>query len=143
MTNETRILAALANLLIVAAVAPANAQSVDMTARVPFEFHVNGQTMPRDVYSISRAGAGSSGLMLRSETRGVVVLVHPGKLPERDVPPQLVFHRIGDAYFLREVKLRGSTALDVAQSRAEREAMGRVASNAPGGVKRVVVLPVR
>jgi hypothetical protein len=143
MRNETRILATLASLLTVAAVAPATAQPIDMIARVPFEFQVAGQTLPRDVYQISRASGGSSGLMLRSETRGVVVLVHPGKGYERGQPPQLVFHRIGDDYFLREVKLSGTTALDVPQSKAEREAMGRIASSAPGGVKRVVVLPER
>jgi hypothetical protein len=139
MTNQTRILAAAATVLMVAVASPGSAQYVDMTARVPFEFYVNGETMPRDLYRISRPHQGSAALMLRGERRGVVVLVRQGRPYRPADKPQLVFNRIGDQYFLREVQLLGSSAIELPQTRAEREALERIASNAPAGVERVVI----
>lgn len=142
MTTETRILA-LASILMAAGVSPATAQTVDITARVPFEFRVGDNAMPRDVYQISRAHKGSSALMLRGERKGVVVLARPGKPYNGADSPQLIFHRIGNQYFLREVQLLGSSALDLPETRAEREALERIASGAPAGVQRVVILAGR
>jgi hypothetical protein len=139
MTNETRILAVVASLLLVGVVSPASAQRVDLTASVPFEFRVGDEVMPRDAYRISRAHEGSSALMLRSERKSVVFLVLQGRPYDNAVDPRLVFHRIGDQYFLREVQLLGRSALELRVSRGEREAMQRIASGAPAGVERVVI----
>jgi hypothetical protein len=143
MTTQTRIGAVAATLLLAAIVPPASAQYVDMIVRVPFEFHVAGDSMPRDVYRISRAHNGSSALMLRGERRGIFVLTRQGKPYSGAQTPQLVFHRIGNQYFLREVQLLGSSALDVPETPAEREALRQIADGAPAAVERVVIRGAR
>ncbi len=139
MTNETRILAAVAGMLMVAAAFPASAQSVQLTADVPFEFGVAGETMPRDVYRISRPQEGSAALILRGERKAVIAMVRQGNPHDAADNPKLVFHRIGDQYFLREVQLLGRSALDLPETAAERAALERMANASPAGVQRVVV----
>jgi hypothetical protein len=139
MKKETRMLGAIAAALLTAVAAPASAQMVDVVANVPFEFRVGNDTMPRAVYRISRATQGSSALMLRSDYKGVVVLVRRGGSSEARDNPKLVFHRIGDQYFLREVQLLGGNALELPETRAEREALQQIASSAPAGMRRVVI----
>jgi hypothetical protein len=138
MKKETRMLGAIAAALL-AAVSTASAQMVDVVANVPFEFRVGNDTMPRAVYHISRATQGSGALMLRSDHKGVMVLTRQGAPYRRLENPKLVFHRIGDQYFLREVQLVGSSALELPETKAEREALQQIASGAPAGVKRVVI----
>jgi hypothetical protein len=140
MTNQTRILAAVASVLTVTAAAPAIAQSVDLIARVPFEFRVGDQEMPRDVYRISRS---SGAVIVRSERNAVAVLTRQGKPYTNVDKSRLVFHRVGSQYFLREVQMQGRTALELPETRAEREAMEQLASSAPAGVQRVVILSPR
>jgi len=143
MKNETRILGAVVAVLLTAVVAPARAQVVDMVARVPFEFYVGDEAMPGDVYHISRAQHGSGTLMLRSERKGAIVLAQQGGPYRRLDNPKLVFHRVGDQYFLREVQLVGSSALELPETQGEREAVQRIASSAPAGVRRVVIAAPR
>jgi hypothetical protein len=138
MTNTTRLLVTLANALVVASVFPASAQT-GVSARIPFEFQVAGETLPRDVYRLSRAADGSHALIVRSERRAVIVLARQGKPYTRAEHPQLVFHRVGKDYFLREVQFPGSSGLDLPETSDEREAKERLASVGPAGVQRVVL----
>ena len=142
MTKQTRILAAL-GLAAVTAASTASAQSVRLTARVPFDFHVNGSSLPRDVYRLAPANDGSSTLMLRSDRKAVVVLVQQGRPYDSMADSHLVFHRVGQQYFLREVRFEGSTGLALPESRDERAAIDRIASAGPGGVERVVIRAAR
>jgi hypothetical protein len=140
MKNRTPLLIASAAIFVAAVFSSASAQSVDMIVRVPFEFQVGDTTLPRDVYSISRMTGSGGALMVRGERRGVFILAQSGE-QRTDSDPKLLFHRIGDQYFLREVQLRGLPSLAIPESPTEREARELVASAGPTAIQRVVVAP--
>jgi hypothetical protein len=77
---------------------PAVAQFAVGTVNVPFAFHIDQQEMPAGLYRIDHES--SSLYMLRGSSRSGMVLTHPTAI--RKVPAQgfVVFHRIGNAYFL-------------------------------------------
>jgi hypothetical protein len=56
----------------------------------------------------------------------------------KDDSPRLVFHRYGDRYFLREVRLAGNTGFSLPKSREEREVEEQIASRSKPDV--IVVL---
>src|SRR5215467_10665320 len=72
-----------------------------MTIDVPFGFQFGGQTLPAGRYSVARVGAGGQGLQLtggdgkRSMAPVLYMLTGNGASQ-----PKLIFHRVGDAYFL-------------------------------------------
>lgn len=90
-------------------------------ANIPFNFKVNGKTLPAGKYTV-KPGNTQNVLMISNwdakESIGVIAQkleVAPGS------KPQLVFHRYGDQYFLAQVigDARGS---ELPKSKAEREA---------------------
>jgi hypothetical protein len=137
MKKVTPILVAAVAILGAAALSPANAQ-VYVVAQVPFEFQIGDTTMPRDVYTISRvAGAGT--LMVRSEHRGVFVIAQSSGNDNAGSRSKLVFYRIGNQYFLRELQLSGLPAMTLPESRSEREARRLLASAGTDDIRRVVI----
>jgi hypothetical protein len=128
-----------AALALTPAVPAAAQQSVDLVARVPFEFTVGGTSLPRDTYQLSRLNGHAEMLLVRSERKGVFVRTGQVRLPRRAAAASLVFHRYGDQYFLREVNLEGSTRLEVPETGAEREAADRRADRTDATMETIVV----
>jgi len=113
--------------LALAITAPARAQlpGTAMRANIPFDFIVNGKTLPAGNYEVKRLNDEPEGLIIRSvdnkhdhavfETESM----QQNRMPRED---QIVFDRFGDTYFLSEVLTGGmETARRLAPTRAERE----------------------
>ena len=107
--------------------APARAQlpGTAMRADIPFDFIVNGKTLPAGNYEVKRLNDEPEGLIIRSvdnkhdhavfETEST----QQNRMPRHD---QIVFDRYGNTYFLSEVLTGGmETGRRLAPTRAERE----------------------
>lgn len=138
MKTHTRIMIA-ASVLLLAGAIPASAQ-YNMTARIPFEFTVGDDTLPRDVYRVSRDESSSSVLILRGERRAIAILGHRAGSGDNADEPYLVFHRLGDQYFLREIRFLGRVGMSLPETRKERDAAERRADGSPAGVQKVKVV---
>jgi hypothetical protein len=114
------------SIMAVVVAAPLMAQSMRLTASVPFEFTVAGKILPAGEYSIS-TGSNSSLLLIQGEREPAAALA----LAQRESPvrtgdpasiTKLVFNKYGDRYFLSKV-VNGyaDTALAIPMTRAERE----------------------
>jgi hypothetical protein len=106
---------------------PASAQlpGTSMRAYIPFDFIVNGKTLPSGTYEVKRITDAPEGLLIRNvndkrdhsmfETESV----QQYGLPRND---EVVFNRYGDSYFLSEVLTGGmETGRRLAPSHAEKQ----------------------
>lgn len=143
MSMSSRIVTTLAAVLAFTPAVAVHAQDVDLVARVPFEFTVGNTSLPRAAYQLSRLHGHPEMLLLRSERKGVFVRTEEVRLPRRTTAPSLVFHRYGDQYFLREVRLNGGARLDLPETKAEREAAEGRADRAAVLLEKVVIFAER
>ena len=139
MSMSSRIVPTLAAVLALTPAVVVHAQEVDVVARVPFEFTVGNTTLPRDTYQLSRVSGHAEMLLVRSERKGVFVRTEDVRLPRRSTAASLLFHRYGDQYFLREIRLEGSSRLDLPETKAERAAAEGRADRAAVTMDTVIV----
>ncbi len=94
-------------------------------ANIPFDFTVQGVTMPAGEYSVWRASATSNTLQIRNDdTRRSVLLLASNlqKTHKETESAKLIFHRYGDRYFFAEVwSPNGSPRGTILPSKLERE----------------------
>jgi hypothetical protein len=126
-------------LLVLAGAASANAQDFIVKARVPFAFTVGDTTLPRGEYEVSRLDGHTSALLVRSEHQGTFILGESGDSADRANTSELVFHRYGDQYFMREIRFLGGTGVELPETRTERDAAERRSVRSSAGVDAVVV----
>jgi len=139
MKNNLAVLAVLA-LAAVAAV-PASAQSTTLKANIPFEFSAGTSVMPAGDYTV-KGGWGSSSVLIRSDdsSAAAYLAAQAGQTARgSEGNSKLVFHRVGDQYFLRQI-VNGSLSMvrDFPLSTTERELAGRV--NSAKAYETVVIL---
>ena len=110
------------------------------TATIPFEFTVQNTTLPAGDYTISPTSTTHELMTIRNvETRKAILVLAPSGVREYKGAPDknvVLFHRIGDRYFLAEVKtdaVRGH----VSPSKLERE----LASEGSGQPLAAVIVP--
>jgi len=112
-------------------------------ADIPFEFSVQNTTLPAGEYTMQRTSLTSGAMLVRNvETRKTVVVLAPSNVTELKGATDNValFHRIGDRYFLAEVKT-DAVCGQVAPSKLEREIAS--AGNQPVAAVIVAALSVR
>lgn len=89
----------------------AYAQEVSVRAKVPFDFVLNNKMYPTGEYAVQTVKVDDSCVYIQNQDGGnlAVTLTHPqdGTKPAKQT--MLVFHRIGDTYFLYQVWVAGST----------------------------------
>ena len=140
MKIRFRSLLAMAGVLVLNASAVSFAQTTDTVSNVPFTFNVGSAELPRDTYRITKASGHMSAYQIRG-LRAAAIMISPPDGPDAaDPSPRLVFHRIGDKYFLREVRLTGNSGFTLPASRAEVEAAELVGAAA---APETVVIPAR
>jgi hypothetical protein len=104
-------------ILSVAAVA---GLSLKLEANIPFDFMVNGKTLPAGHYTVEQ-GSTQNVLVIRNwETNQAAGAITQRCEVGADSQPQLIFRRYGDQYFL--AKVLGDTGAELMKSKAEREA---------------------
>lgn len=136
MKSYTRILALSAFAFVLAA-GVAKAQSNDTISKVPFAFNIGTSVMPAGTYRVSEFGGQTGVFMVSGFRHSAIVLSEPDGRTGVD-RPQLVFHKYGDQYFLREIRLAGNTGFSLPESKQERQVEERVADRSTP--ERVVVL---
>jgi hypothetical protein len=80
------------------------------TVEIPLEFTVRNPTLPAGEYTMQRMSATSGAMSMRSvETRKAIFVLAPSNVTELKAAEDnvVLFHRIGDHYFLAEVKNDG------------------------------------
>ena len=109
--------------LAVALAAPLAAQTIRVTATVPFEFMVAGRSMPAGDYTVERAHS-TAAIRVSNGSTGVLSLAMNSSASPQEQAGQalLIFHRYGDQYFLsRIVDGNRATGLELPASRTEKE----------------------
>jgi hypothetical protein len=117
--------------LTLAAAGAVYAQSPTMTANVPFNFVISGQTMPAGKYTINDLGSAHTVAIRQADAKAAAVAITSNvEQPGPGGPTPMVFHRYGNRYFLSQVWVAGSYRCTFAPSRIERELSAR--RNDPG-----------
>jgi hypothetical protein len=119
--------------LAVTVAAPLSAQSVRMTATIPFDFAIGNKTMPSGEYSVLSADR-SYILQIRNSETHVGALAVTGSVGggevSRAASPRLVFNRYGDHYVLAQVwGGYSSTGRQLPITRSERELAKTASAN--------------
>jgi hypothetical protein len=112
------------------AAAAVNAQGVNVRASIPFNFVVADQTLPAGQYVVRPEAMGSQLLTIQSSdgSKSASALTYACGGGDPAQKTVLVFHRIGNAYFLYQVQIRGyAEGRQLPKNRTEAEA--EVASN--------------
>ncbi len=124
-------LAVLAVLVLAAvAVVPASAQSTTLKANIPFEFSAGTSVMPAGDYTVKGSWS-STRVLVRSDDSSAAeyLTAQAGQTAPgaSDRNSKLIFHRVGDQYFLRQI-VNGSLSMvrDIPLSTTERELAGSV-----------------
>ena len=92
-------------------------------------------------YEVRTLGAGNSSIVIQNHETSAAAMSIAGREQPRNTSAKLVFHRVGNSYFLAEV-WRSSTAegMIVPTSKQEKDLEKELqASNAKGGYEEVVV----
>ena len=113
--------------------APALAQTASMKVNVPFDFIVNGKTLPAGEYQVDTLSTSASTIAIRNAEKSakLVALTNGCESSEAADNSKLVFHRYGSEYFLAQVWTGGSTeGRELPRTKAEREI---ARSNQPTG----------
>jgi hypothetical protein len=90
-------------------------QEINVRARVPFDFVLGDKTYPAGQYAVQAASADSYSLFIENEdrtTHGPMVPSFPCISSKPTVPAnqaKLVFHRVGNTYFLFRIWVGGTT----------------------------------
>ena len=90
-------------------------------AKIPFGFRVSETVLPAGDYMVKEVGSLGT-LQIRDEQTGKsIMLMTQSRTTGKNDAPRLVFHRIGDQYFLSQVWMPGTDGLNLHKSRLERE----------------------
>ena len=85
------------------AVAAVQAHTRVMTADVPFSFHVGSTLMPEGVYSVSATTDRVIAWIKAPQEQASKLVLTTNLVGKERTAPFLVFHRIGQEYFLAEI----------------------------------------
>ena len=134
IVRTVTMLTLVAGLMLAAGVVAANGQSSSsiVTADIPFDFIVGGQTLPSGKYTVGSATSLSSGtLRIRSRDGKSSAIRNSNLVTERNQGRQarMVFHRYGQQYFLAEVYSGDNFGRQLLQCKMERNLRYELASN--------------
>jgi hypothetical protein len=111
-------------------------------ANVPFAFTVGSAQLPAGAYEIKTVGAGNSSIVIQNRESNEAAMSTAGHEQPRNTSAKLVFHRVGNSYFLAEV-WRSSTAegMMIPTSSQEKSLAKelRAANSNSGGYEEVVI----
>lgn len=109
------------SVIITLSVAVLAGLSRNLKATIPFDFMVNGKTLPAGEYVVEQ-GSNHHVLVIRSwKTRQAAASITMECKANADGKPRLIFNRYGDQYFLAKV-LSPTGGNELVKSKAEREA---------------------
>ena len=96
--------------------------SVTGKADIPFGFYVRDTALQAGSYTVQEASNPGIVQIRNNETGKSILVMAPPNKSGNSQDPKLVFHKYGDRYFLSELWLAGTGAVDcVAMGKLERE----------------------
>jgi hypothetical protein len=111
-------------------------------ADVPFAFTVGSAQLPAGTYEIRTLGAGNSSIVIQNRETNAAAMSAAGREQPRNTSAKLVFHRVGNSYFLAEV-WRSSSAegMIIPASKQEKDLSKemQLAKGSSGGYEAVVI----
>jgi hypothetical protein len=111
-------------------------------ANVPFAFAVGSAQLPAGSYEIKTVGQGNSSVVIQNDESSAAAMSTAGREQPRNTSAKLVFHRVGNTYFLAEV-WRSSTAegmiIPTSKQEKELEKELQAANGHVGGYEEVVI----
>jgi hypothetical protein len=111
-------------------------------ADVPFAFMVGSAQLPAGPYEIRSASSSATAIMILNHQTNAGAVSNARREYPRDTQPKLVFHHVGNQYFLAEIwKGSGSEGMIVPTSKQEKELEKelRAANGRSGGYEEVIV----
>ena len=108
-------------LMMAALTGLANAQTIVLQAQVPFDFVVNGKTIPAGQCLIQSLDGMQTVLSISNGNQHDWILSIGDPSPNPGKKTALVFHRYGDRYFLAEIKRTGKSGYQLPPTRLEEE----------------------
>jgi hypothetical protein len=111
--------------LVFALAAAGAVHAQTLTANVPFQFVVNGQTLAAGSYAVSEASPRTLIVQGRGTKGAAAALAVNFEPASSQLPAKLVFHRYGDRYFLAQVWIPGKHHSTFKPTSAERELNAR------------------
>jgi hypothetical protein len=115
------------------------AQTTVLSANVPFAFSVEQSQLPAGDYSVREVGDRAT-LVQAKDGSSHVMGLYSNAGPARSNESKLVFHKIGDRYFLTEIWTSTSNqGLHVPESRLEKEMTAANRATTGGGTETVIV----
>ena len=105
-------------------------------ANVPFDFKVGSAQLPAGSYDIKVDDTSSAAIVIRNGETSASAMSTAWHESARNTSPKLVFHRVGNQYFLAEIwKSSNAEGMIVPTSKQEKELEKelQVASNNRGG----------
>lgn len=98
--------------------------TIAIRTKVPFDFTVGDRRVPAGDYRFERIWSPHVILISSFDTETALIVPHDEAGPAAGRPNTLVFHKYGDRYFLREIRLgNGQSGVQLQRSRSEKEAM--------------------
>jgi hypothetical protein len=127
-TPKSLVLTACVALAVLSSAGRAQAQTI-VTAQVPFEFSIGGDSYPAGAYTLDGGARSPFLLLLHGGKRDVSHLFVARRGDDvSGAESQLTFNRYGDHYFLAKVVIASEgISLTLEPSKAEREIRSRVA----------------
>ena len=110
-----------------------------LKANVPFAFAIDSKQMPAGTYEVTRVGDHATLIAKADGSNKVLGIYQYAGLTKAD-ETKLVFDKIGDHYFLRQIWSSSSgQGLEVPVSKLEREDLASNRGNGGGVVETVIV----
>ena len=110
-------------------------------ATVPFAFTVGSAELPAGTYEIKTLGAGNSAIVIQNRESNEAAMSNAGREQPRNTSAKLVFHRVGNSYFLAEVWRSSSAEGMVIPTTSQEKSLEKEmrAANSQGGYEEVVI----
>ena len=108
-------------LMVAALTGLANAQNVVIQAQVPFDFVVNGKTIPAGNCVVRKLDNRATVLSIGNDDRHELVFPIGDETPKTGNKTVLVFHRYGDRYFLAAIRRAGKEGYELPPTKLEEE----------------------
>ena len=131
MKKSAYTITAVLVLVVVAGLSNANAQTAtQMSADIPFAFHVGDQSFEAGEYTVRCANPSSDRKVLQLRSKdGATIMIQTNSLTgNRDGEAKLVFNRYGDRYYFSEAWMADTIGMKVSKSRGERAVIKELAS---------------
>jgi hypothetical protein len=115
-----------------------SAQTTMLTANVPFAFTVGSNQMPAGAYEVRHVGDRAT-LIENKDGQEKVLGIYQSAGPSKADVTKLVFHKVGDRYFLSQIwTSRSGQGLELPPSKLEKEILASD-SGTVGGPETVIV----